>query len=141
MSANFISVVNDQTNVSDLIRAGQPNRPPVTLSAVTNLHTAPVQENNLYYICTATANTITLPQNYSSYKGKFLHFINQTTGSAVVNAAQENTTPATASGALFGYAGSKLNGAGAGQIVAAVAGAYTTLVCDGSTGWYYVMSG
>lgn len=143
MISNFTSIVNDQANINDLNRSGLPNRLLTTLAAATNLHNANIGDSNLYYICTATATSITLPQNYAVYKGKFLHFINQVSPAGVVNAVQENTTPATAAGALYGNAGTKLNGAGVGQLLAtnAVSATYTTLVCDGLTGWYYVMTG
>ena len=55
------------------------------------------------------------------------------TGTNVVSVAQENTTGGTLSGAVYSLAGAKTNGAGSATL--ATASGWTSVVCDGSTGW------
>ena len=113
---------------------------PVILSASTNLNTAGFDPGNtMIYICNAAGIVLTLPgsiaggADYARYKGKIIHVVASTAN--VVSVAQENTTAGTLSGAVYALAGAtgKINGLGSATLVPA--SGWTTLVCDGSTGW------
>lgn len=126
------AIVNDILNVSSLSQNA--NRIlvdlPTTAGASADLHASGLSSANLYYrINSNAAFTLTLPANYSAYKGRVLHIVNGA-ANAVSTAAVT-----TSSGALYNTAGSAIT-----SFLAGVAGNWATLVCDGSTGWYVVAS-
>ena len=126
------AIVNDILNVSSLSQNA--NRIsvdlPTTAGASADLHASGLSSANLYYrINSNAAFTLTLPANYSAYKGRVLHIVNGA-ANAVSTAAVTSS-----SGALYNTAGSATT-----TFLAGVAGNWATLVCDGSTGWYVVAS-
>lgn len=127
------AIVNDILNVSSLsqLAASSNNRLPVDLSGTSaDLHASGLSSANLYYrINSNAAFTLTLPANYSAYKGRVLHIVNGA-ANAVSTAAVTSS-----SGALYNTAGTATT-----TFLAGVAGNWATLVCDGSTGWYVVAS-
>lgn len=130
------AIVNDLLNVSSLSQAAASsnNRLPVELPTAAgtsaDLHASGLSSTNLYYrINSSGAFTLTLPANYSAYKGRVLHLVNGA-ANAVTTAAVSST-----SGALYNTAGSATT-----TFLAAAVGNWATLVCDGSTGWFVVAS-
>ena len=127
------AIVNDILNVSSLSQTA--NRIsvdlPTTAGASADLHASGLSSANLYYrINSSGAFTLTLPANYSAYKGRVLHIVNGTAAHTVSTAAVT-----TSSGALYNTAGSATT-----TFLAGASGNWATLVCDGSTGWYVVAS-
>lgn len=126
------AIVNDLLNVSSLSQNA--NRIsvdlPTTAGASADLHASGLSSANLYYrINSNAAFTLTLPANYSAYKGRVLHIVN-----GAANAVSTATVSST-SGALYNTAGTAIT-----SFLTGVAGNWATLVCDGSTGWYVVAS-
>lgn len=128
MSSTTFSVRNDQLILNDLNNSIQTNqslgRTITTLTLATN-DLSLIDDSKLYYVCNgAAAMTLTLP-SASSYKGRILHFINNSATNAVTSASSNVVQP---------------GGSTSNAILAAGAGNYTTLVCGDSGTWYVVMS-
>jgi hypothetical protein len=132
-----ISIVNDNLNTGNLNQAVASNpRIPVPISSATyDLHTLKLADSNMYYNVNAAtvAVTLTLPANYATYRGRVLHFVNGANFIVSIAATISGTN-----GSVIGLDGASLNNA---TLLAATAGKWASLVCDGSSGWYVFASG
>lgn len=131
-----ISIVNDNLNHGILNQAVSSNpRIPVLINSTPyDLHTLKLADSNMYYnVNSGAAVTLTLPANYATYRGRVLHIVNGF--AALVNIA---ATPSAVIGSVIGLDGVSLNG---GTLLAATAGKWASLVCDGSSAWYVFASG
>jgi len=130
------AIVNDILNVSSLsqLAASSNNRLPVDLSGTSaDLHASGLSSINLYYrISSGGAFTLTLPANYSLYKGRVLHLVNGVSGAWSIIVAQSS-----ASSGLIRMLDNSTNASGTVTIFGATSlGQWISLVCDGSTGWF-----
>ena len=131
------AIVNDILNVSSLsqLAASSNNRLPVDLptggGTSADLHASGLSSINLYYRINSTgAFTLTLPANYSLYKGRVLHLVNGATN--LINVAASST-----SSGLIRMLDNSTNSSGTVQVFPTNAvGQWISLVCDGSTGWF-----
>ena len=127
------AIVNDLLNVSSLSQtaASSNNRLPVDLSGTSaDLHVSGLSSTNLYYrIASSGAFTLTLPANYSLYKGRVLHLVNGVANTVTV-------AQSSASSGLLRMLDNSNNSAGTVGIFTASIGQWISLVCDGSTGWF-----
>ena len=128
------AIVNDILNVSSLsqLAASSNNRLPVDLTGTSaDLHASGLSSINLYYrISSGGAFTLTLPANYSLYKGRVLHLVNGSGTNAV-------TVPSSSSSSgLIRMLDNSTNASATVTVLSASLGAWISLVCDGSTGWF-----
>lgn len=130
------AIVNDILNVSSLsqLAASSNNRLPVDLPTAAgtsaDLHASGLSSINLYYrINSGGAFTLTLPANYSLYKGRVLHLVNGVANTVTVAAS-------SSSSGLIRMLDNSTNGSGTVQIFTNTVGQWISLVCDGSTGWF-----
>ncbi len=131
-----LSIINDNSVTPSALRSrliqSTASSVPVNIAGATDLSSGFGANNSTYYYCTAAA-LITLPAASSAYRGKIVHISN--------HAANLITVPISgvASGLVKTITGADLNAAGTGTLLAATAGTWVTLVCDGSA-WVAVMS-
>ena len=131
------AIVNDILNVSSLsqLAASSNNRLPVDLptggGTSADLHASGLSSINLYYRINSTgAFTLTLPANYSLYKGRVLHLVNGNGTYTVTVAASSSSS------GLIRMLDNSTNASSTVTVLSASLGAWISLVCDGSTGWF-----
>lgn len=138
-----VNIVNDLLNVQTLsqVVVSSRDRVPVAVgNADLNLNTLGLTNSNMYYTVTpSAARTITLPVNYSSYKGRVLHFLNYSSAAVAVTVP----TVSTSSGAVYSQSATTASNASTAYTLFAPStqGYWVSMVCDGSTGWLIFASG
>ena len=133
-----LSIINDNSVTPSALRSrliqSTASSVPVLVAGATDLSTGFGANNSTYYYCTAAA-LITLPVASSAYRGKIVHISNHAANLITLPNSVNNTT----SGLVKSVTGADLNAGAGGTLLAATAGTWVTLVCDGSA-WVAVMS-